>query len=267
MLFSCGEPASERDASADETTQTEYSENLSITMSRNGQRSYLFETPLVEGYTLAREPYREFRRGIVITTFLDDSLSTVDATLRANYAIYYPERELWEAKGDVSVEKYDGKKLYTQQLFWNARTRKIYSNVDSKFVHARGVSRGEGFEADEDFKDWRFRRQRSRFEVDTAPVRGDSTARTSADAPGGAPERVSGASSEAAPAARAPKPLPAPAVAAPQARPSASGDRRLATDPASRRASAEKLRTDHPVRLPSAPSDRQLLPLRRDSLI
>lgn len=67
-----------------------------------------------------------------MTTYKNDSLSSVDAVLTANYAIHYETRDLWEARGNVVVEKSDGKKLYTQQLFWNARTKKIYSNVDSK---------------------------------------------------------------------------------------------------------------------------------------
>ncbi|MBO5685105.1 MAG: cell division protein, partial [Alistipes sp.] len=53
---------------------TEYSENLSIVMSQNGRRSYFFETPLLVVYTLAAEPYREFREGVKITTYQDDSL-------------------------------------------------------------------------------------------------------------------------------------------------------------------------------------------------
>lgn len=147
---------------------TEYSEDLSVVMSQNGRRSYHFVTPLLEGYSLAREPYREFRKGVKITTYQNDSLTTVDAVLTANYAIYYENRELWEAKGNVVVEKSDGKTLYTQQLFWNARTKKIYSNVDSKIVqnNGRDVFIGEGFESDEEFKDWRFRRMKGRMEVE-----------------------------------------------------------------------------------------------------
>ncbi len=147
---------------------TEYSENLSMVVSQNGRRSYFFETPMLEGYTLAREPYREFRKGVKITTYQNDSLSSVDVVLTANYAIYYENRELWEAKGNVVAEKADGKKLYTQQLFWNAKTKKIYSNVDSKIVQNEGrdVFVGEGFESDEEFKDWRFRRMKGRMEVD-----------------------------------------------------------------------------------------------------
>lgn len=179
LLFSCERGRADDSSSNEETMMTEYSEELSVVMSQNGRRSYHFATPLLEGYTLAREPYREFRKGVKITTYKDDSLSTVDVVLTANYAIYYENRELWEAKGDVVAEKSDGKTLYTQQLFWNAKTKKIYSNVDSKIVqnNGRDVFIGEGFESDEEFKDWRFRRMKGRMEVDAAAMqRRDSMA-------------------------------------------------------------------------------------------
>lgn len=169
LLFSCAERETPPEGSV-ETMMTEYSDSLSIIMSRNGRRSYHFTAPQLEGYTLAREPYREFRRGIRITTYKDDSLSTVDAVLTANYAIYYEKRELWEAKGNVVVEKSDGKTLYTQQLFWNAKTQRIYSNVDTKIVQNEGgnVFQGEGFESDEAFKEWRFRRFTGKMDVDVS---------------------------------------------------------------------------------------------------
>ena len=168
LLFSCADKDAGRASASEETMMTEYSEDLSVVMSQNGRRSYHFVTPLLEGYSLAREPYREFRKGVKITTYQNDSLTTVDAVLTANYAIYYENRELWEAKGNVVVEKSDGKTLYTQQLFWNARTKKIYSNVDSKIVqnNGRDVFIGEGFESDEEFKDWCFRRMKGRMEVE-----------------------------------------------------------------------------------------------------
>ena len=179
MLFSCEKRSQGEEAKNESGLMTEYSENLSIVMSQNGRRSYFFETPLLEGYTLGAEPYREFRKGIKITTYQDDSLSQVDMVLTANYAIYYEKRELWEAKGDVVGRKFDGKQLYTQQLFWDARTGKVYSNVDTKLVQGNNVSVGESFEATEDLSDWRFRYQKSRVEVEFAAGEGrDSTATT-----------------------------------------------------------------------------------------
>lgn len=177
LLFSCGRGEDAAAESGGESLMTEYSEDLSIVSSQNGRRAYHFVTPLLEGYTLAREPYREFPKGVKITTYKNDSLTSVDAVLTANYAIYYINRELWEAKGNVVVEKSDGKTLYTQQLFWNARTGKVYSNVDSKIVqnNGRDVMVGEGFESDEEFNDWRFRRMKGRMEVEMKRT-SDSTA-------------------------------------------------------------------------------------------
>lgn len=220
LLFSCKEQSVEPDRRGESAMMTEFSEQLSIVMSENGRRSYFFETPQLEGYTLAKEPYREFRRGIKITTYQDDSLTTVDAVLTANYAIYYEERGLWEARGNVEVHKEDGTEVYTQQLFWNTRTKKVYSNVDTKLIKGNNVTIGESFESDEGFTDWRFRYQKSRMEVNVTPSEGDTTRsaesvavapaepltygeRTKArQRPAPQPERVAPAEQSAAPSAR-----------------------------------------------------------------
>ncbi len=158
LLFSCEAEKSGSEPASPETMMTEYSENLSIVMSENGRRSYHFETPLMEGYGMARDPYREFRKGIRITSFEKDSVGSVSAVLVANYAINYENRRLWEAKGDVVITKSDGKKMFTSQLFWNQATKRIYSNVDSKIVSGDEVHNCEGFETDESMIDWTYRK-------------------------------------------------------------------------------------------------------------
>lgn len=173
LLFSC-KPKPVEEEELQDAIKTEESENLTIIMSENGRRSYTFKTPLLEGYTLARDPYREFRKGISITTYQDDSLTTADVTLVANYAIYYEKRKLWEAKGDVVVTKHDGTRLYTQQLFWNSMTKRIYSNVDTKLVTDTDEIVGEGFESDEAMVQPRFRRWKGRMEVDAEQLRNSS---------------------------------------------------------------------------------------------
>lgn len=161
MLFSCSDKpeATQFDY---ETLMTESSENRTITMMENGKRSYTFVTPLMEGYSMATNPYQEFRRGIKMTTYTQDSTNLVDATITANYAIYYENQRLWEAKGNVIIIKNNRKdgdttvtshtEIYTQQLFWNATTKKIYSNVDTKILQPDGWHFGVGFDADEDLK-------------------------------------------------------------------------------------------------------------------
>ncbi len=162
LLFSCQASAPQTEEPVEsqnaENIMTEYSENLSIVMSENGQKSYHFETPLMEGYTLARDPYREFRRGVKITMFEEDSTSNDAATLTANYAIFYENRKLWEAKGDVVVIQTNGRRLYTQQLFWNQATHRIYSNVDSRIIDGEEMTDCEGFESDEEMTQWKYRK-------------------------------------------------------------------------------------------------------------
>ncbi len=172
MLLSCKERTVATSVVSKETLMTEASDTLTVIVSENGRTSYRFFAPLVEGYSMAREPYREFRRGVSIVTYLKDSLDAVDATLRSNYGIYYSNLKLWEVKGDVVVIKHDGKELYTQQLFWNAETKRIYSNVDTKIVDSNSGDTyfGEGFESDEDMKEWSFRKMKGVMHVDTTPA-------------------------------------------------------------------------------------------------
>lgn len=190
LLFSCGKKP-QITTYDNETLMTESSENRTITMMENGKRSYTFTSPLMEGYRLASNPYQEFRRGIEMTTFTD-SLSLPEVTITANYAIYYELQKLWEAKGNVVVIRRDREEgdttvtghteVYTQQLFWNATTKKIYSNVDTKVLQADGWHFGVGFDADEDLKNIHFRKYSSEVEFDVSESeKSDTTKRKSLD--------------------------------------------------------------------------------------
>ncbi|MFR9564295.1 MAG: LPS export ABC transporter periplasmic protein LptC [Rikenellaceae bacterium] len=183
MFISCSDQAksgASKKSVNSERLMTESSDNLTMVMTENGRPSYIFKSKRVEGFTLAAEPYREFPKGVEITTFKDDSLTSKDATLTSNYAIYYEKRKLWEAMGDVVVKKTDGKELYSQQLFWNAQSKLIYSNVDTKILDTTtgDVYLGEGFESDEDMKKWSFRKMKGRMKMEVQPRRpaADSTA-------------------------------------------------------------------------------------------
>ena len=108
-----------------------------------------------------------------------------ESHLVADYAIFFEKRELWEAKGNVVARNADGQILYTQQLFWNQATKRVYSNVDSKVVQGQDEFIGEGFESDDKFEKWSFRKFTGKLTVDptvteesdSVAVQKDSTAR------------------------------------------------------------------------------------------
>ena len=195
LLFSCKEEPVPTNFDP-ETLMTESSENRTIAMIEDGKCSYTFSAPLIEGYSMATNPYQEFRRGIRLVTYQQDTITIVadtsyianqiDATITANYAIHYEKQDLWEAKGDVVVVKYernDGDTLvksttevYTQQLYWDAKIGKIYSNVDTRVMTADGPQFGEGFDTDEELTQIHFRKYVGEVEFDFTPTQSDSTA-------------------------------------------------------------------------------------------
>ena len=61
---------------------TQQSEDLTVILSRNGNLTYRFATPLLERYEYALEPYTEFRKGIHIETY-NDSTHQVESSLTA----------------------------------------------------------------------------------------------------------------------------------------------------------------------------------------
>ncbi len=179
MLMSCKKTAAPQPID-EQTLMTMMSDTLTVEQSQNGVVKMRFSTPLMERYQLAKEPYMEFRRGVHVTTY-DDSTMNAASTLVADYAIFFEKRELWEAKGNVVVTNSDGQTLYTQQLFWNQKTHRVYSNVDSRITQGNDVFIGEGFESDDRFDKWSFRKFTGKLTVDTQPTQpADTTAANTA---------------------------------------------------------------------------------------
>lgn len=185
-------------------------ENFTMINTREGELSYIVRSPLMEKYGFAKEPYMEFRKGGYVEKY-NDSTKQVEVTLSANYAINIESQQLWELKGSVVVINAKGEKLETEQLFWNEKTRRIYSNVDSKLSSGTDVNYGTGFESDDAMEQWEFRNPRWDVDVpESYSIRenpnqpGDSTEKNSVEA-----RQPSGESSGDSPSAPA---IPSPAV-------------------------------------------------------
>lgn len=174
LLTSCSETKKVEEEVDLDKLMTQQADSLKIIQSNNGLKKYRFFAPLMEAYEDAREPFREFPKGIEVATFAD-STENVESTLVADYAIQFIDQDFWEAKGNVVVTNANGNKLETQQLFWNNQTGKIYSNVDSKITQGNDVIIGVGFQSDDKFKDWEFRRVRGRVTVDVEPNRDNAS--------------------------------------------------------------------------------------------
>lgn len=114
----------------------------------------------IRRFSNLERPYIEFPKGMVVR-FYDDSLD-IQTRIVANYAIYYNEEKLWEARGNVVAENFrKQEKLNTEQLFWDENKGIIYSDSYSRIENPDGTFYGEnGFEANERFTRWRLKGSR-----------------------------------------------------------------------------------------------------------
>lgn len=175
LVFACKDKEPEPTVKDPETTPTQISHDHRIINSENGKRTYRFETPLLERYELAKNPFMEFTKGFKIETF-DDSLR-IESDLVADYGHFDETKELWTARGNVIAHNYKDNSitLYTERLYWDQAQKRIYSDTTAKVIDGASTHIGRNFEADEDFKQWSFRNTVGQLEVDAQPKDSTST--------------------------------------------------------------------------------------------
>ncbi|MEO5570485.1 MAG: LPS export ABC transporter periplasmic protein LptC [Bacteroidia bacterium] len=109
-------------------------------------------TPLMNHYTTP-QPYLEMPKGINLK-FFDDTLNII-STITANYAISRESADIMEARNNVVVVNQKGEQLNTEHLIWDQKTKKIYSTVFAKITTKNETIYGNGFQANEDFTNYK----------------------------------------------------------------------------------------------------------------
>lgn len=136
-----------------EVMPTMKSENVSTLISDSGITQYKIVTPLWLVYEEVDTPYWHFPKGLYLRKF--DRNFNVIATVACDSARYYKVQKLWKLDGNVELTKAPRDLFQTQQLFWNERMHRIYSD---KFIHIetpQHVLEGNGFWSDEKLERYR----------------------------------------------------------------------------------------------------------------
>ena len=116
-------------------------------ISDSGVTRYRIVTPIWYVYDEVEEPYWRFPEGLNLDKY--DNFFRTAATVRADSAIYLKRKQTWQLDGNVSISNVMNEKFLTQQLFWDQRTHKLYSD---SFIHIERTDRvleGYGFESNE----------------------------------------------------------------------------------------------------------------------
>ncbi len=130
--------------------------DIEMAYTDSGKLKIKFFAPEMHKYSKAEEPFTEFPQGIHV--YFYDKSEKLESTINAKYAIYYQKKKLWEARNNVVAKNLKEKKeLYTDQMYWDENTQKIYSHDFTKFVTKDGINYGEeGFVADQNLEKWKF---------------------------------------------------------------------------------------------------------------
>jgi len=121
--------------------------DISTVISDSGITRYRISTAKWDMYDKTQQPYQEFPDGIHLEKF--DLNLKVDANIHSQYAKYTEYDQIWELKGKVKATNLLGEVFETEQLFWNQRDRKIYSNCEIRITQISRVITGVGFDSNE----------------------------------------------------------------------------------------------------------------------
>ncbi len=164
MLFSCENDINVINSlKIDENQAVESTYDVEMTITDSGKVVMTMTSPQIDKYMVNRE-YMEMPKGIHIVFY--DSIGGVRSTLDADYAISYSGSKIMEAKNNVVAVNSEGKTLYTEELIWDQRKHKIYTENEVKIVTQKEILFGDGLTADENFSNWHISRPRGDIQVD-----------------------------------------------------------------------------------------------------
>ena len=148
-------------------------------ISDSGVTRYRIVTPIWYVYDEVEEPYWRFPEGLNLDKY--DNFFRTEATVRADSAIYLKRKQTWQLDGNVSISNVMNEKFLTQQLFWDQRTHKLYSD---SFIHIERTDRvleGYGFESNEQLTRYTIKKVSGIFPASEFKSKGQPTEEEPAD--------------------------------------------------------------------------------------
>ncbi len=151
LLASCGSKELEKIKVSSDSKKIaiERGTNISISYSDSGYLKARLFAPLLERFSNERQLETEMKQGI--TAYFYSTDGKINSYLKSKYAIRDERGRTITARNDVHVINNKGDTLKTEELIWDEKTDRIYSN---KFVRINSPDRiilGTGIESNTDF--------------------------------------------------------------------------------------------------------------------
>ena len=153
-----------------------YTRDVNTLISDSGITRYRIEAPAWYMYESEKteNPYWYFPEGLYVEQF--DTLFATETMIEGDTAIYYKKPQLWRLDGNVHIENVEGKKFDTQQLFWDQKSRQIYSDSAIRIMNGEEVIEGVGFRSNEQITKYVILRTTGIFSIERDTVQPDTMA-------------------------------------------------------------------------------------------
>lgn len=128
-------------------------ESVITLISDSGITRYKLITKNWQVFDKAKDPYWFFPEGLYLERF--DSLFNVEAIIYGDTAWHYLDKKLWRLKGNVNSQNMKGEKFLSDELFWDQRQEKIYSDKYIEIQKGDTQLKGYGFESNQEMTEYR----------------------------------------------------------------------------------------------------------------
>lgn len=145
-------------------TQVETAKDVEILYSDSAQVRVRITGPTMLYHLDRREPRQEFPDGVSVDFFGPEGAIT--SQLDARYGLRLENKNEVIVRDSVVWQSVEGEKIETEELIWDERKRKIYTNKFVVITRPDEIIYGHGFEADQDFSYSRINAIEGRLKVE-----------------------------------------------------------------------------------------------------
>lgn len=156
-------------------------QNVATFISDSGIIQYKLVSPAWYVYNEVDTPYWNFPKGIYLRKY--DRAFKVIASVAADSAHYFSQQKIWRLDGHVEIHNGTDELFLTNQLFWDERRNKLYSD---SFIHietAAHILEGRGFVSNDRLTQYRILRPTGVFPVNQQQIEPGTPAEQVAEIP------------------------------------------------------------------------------------
>lgn len=143
-------------------------DDVSTLVSDSGVTKYRITAPKWIMYDKSAEPYWYFPASIFVEKF--DSLYQAEASIASDTAYFYKNKKLWHLIGNVKIKNEFDERFETEELFWDQRSQRIYSDLFIRIEKKDVIIEGNGFESNESITKYTIRTPSGIFPIQDKPI-------------------------------------------------------------------------------------------------